>query len=64
MKYQSKEEALVSASILMECYKSSVGDHPWVRSNPEVAIAVESAILAMEAACESIGEEQLEPARV
>jgi len=51
------EEVFVSASILMECYKTNVGDHPWIKSNPEIAMSVEKAIRAMEEACLAISVE-------
>ncbi len=58
MSDQLAEGALYPANILTECFKSNVGDHPWIQANPEVALAVEHAILAMEAACEAIREKQ------
>ncbi len=57
------ECALFPAIILAECFKSNVGDHPWVRANPAIAIAVEKAILAMEEACEAISQKQSEDPR-
>ncbi len=54
------KDALCSANILTEAYKSNVGDNPWVRANPEIAIAVETAVLAMEAAGEAIRQKQSE----
>ena len=55
MKDYSAEEALYAAGILAECYKSSIGEHPWVKSNPEIAIKVEKVLDAMEEAYQAIG---------
>lgn len=54
MNDQMKEDALYSARILTDCYKANVGDNSWIQANPEIAIAVEKAVLAMEEAIEAI----------
>ncbi len=51
-------DALYSAGILTEGYRSNVGDNPWIQDNPEVAIVVENAIMAMEEAFEAIRQKQ------
>ncbi len=63
MDHKVAKDALYSANILTEVYKSNVGDNPWIQANPEIAIAVERAVLAMEEACEAIRQKQSEDQR-
>lgn len=55
----SAHEAFHTASVLMDCYGSYVGEHPWVEANPDIAAKVETAMEAMMEVNQAIGRVHL-----